>query len=68
MTTADYLEALDTIEALVEVVYLDRLEDVRKIILEIRFNAHFNQQFREETIEQLDGLIQDLYEKSQRED
>jgi len=68
MTTADYLEALDTIEALVEVVYLDRLEDVRKIILEIRFNAHFNQQFREETREQLDGLIQDLYEKSQRED
>jgi hypothetical protein len=67
MITAEYLEVLDTLEALVEDVYLDKLEEVRKILVEMRFSAHFNQKFREQTIDQLYEMIRNLYAKSQGE-
>ena len=67
MTSEDYIDAVDTIEMLIEETHPDCLEVVRKILAEMRFNAAFNPQFRELTRDQLEELVDELYAEAQGE-
>jgi hypothetical protein len=65
MSAEEFIGALDTVEALVGEVQPDRLETVIPILHEMRFCAWWNAQFRKETSEQLQELLEELYAKTQ---
>ncbi len=68
MSTEDYIDALNTVEQLTEEVRPHQLETVRGLLHEMRFCACFNEKFREETSNELQELIDNLYAETQATD
>jgi hypothetical protein len=64
VTFEDYKDTLKCIEQLVEETNPKQLEEVHGILEELEFGAYFSAQLRDETIEQLQELIDSLYVKA----
>ena len=67
MSVEDYLDSLYMVEQLVAEARPQRLESARSVLNEMRFVAMFNHKFREQTSEQLQDLIDELYAETQDE-
>ena len=60
MSSKEYIDALNTIERLVEEKQPRLLGTVRPLLIEMRFCARFNLKFREETSTALRELVRNL--------
>ena len=65
MSLAEYIEAIDTVEQLVDELELPNRQAIREMLDEMRFGAHFNHRFREDTRDDLLELIDVLYARTQ---
>jgi hypothetical protein len=65
ISSATYLEMVDIVESLIEEVRPDRLVSARGTLALIRWNAHFNPHFREDTKNEMQRIMQDLYAEAQ---
>jgi hypothetical protein len=65
ISTANYLEMVDSVESLIDEVRPDRLERARGTLALIRWNANFNPQFREDTKGEMQRILQELYAEAQ---